>query len=229
MPTYKTPAHFPGIPKPVQGLVEAFFPPDELPTPAIAPFPPNMMKEAGMATLKQIRTLPTLSGLGNDAVSALTMLQSRYPRTFGAVIDVGMDKGDNVPAFAQRLGEQLSYKGNPFSKINLARDLPFEDATNVAAHELTHAAQQLRKPKVFTDLYQEANKVAGYSKNPFEVQARKAGENFANRVANPKIKPGPSDMPSAAQMTQEYMDEAYPGNTFKPWAGLQQIRSLLGF
>ena len=62
MPHYRTSKHFPGVsslPKPIQGLMEEFFPPDELPTPAMAMAGP----------VKQV--LPT----GIDAVELIKRMQ----------------------------------------------------------------------------------------------------------------------------------------------------------
>ena len=191
MPAYKTPQRFPGVstlPQPVQKLTEMFFPPDELPTPAIAPISPTGLKQSGIETLKRVRTLPTLSGLGHNAVSALTMLQQRYPRLFGTVDDITTDVAPDT-IFRRSYGAHRNLPGNPaFSKLALRPNMSFTDAAETAAHELTHAAQQVRQPRTFPQTYDVMDKVLGYAKNPFEVRARQAGRNFVQRIANPRIK-----------------------------------------
>lgn len=187
MPTLKPPKQFPGLqhlPSPLRRLTEMVFPQEpEMPTPAIVKMPGA--KQAGLKVLERIRTLPTLSGYGHNAVTALTMLQQKYPRMFGHVLDVVEDTGKDVPATKMRLGYQESI--GPFSKLALASGHNLDDTLSTAAHELTHAAQNLRQPKMFTPKYNLYNKLVGYKHNPFEQRANKAGANFVQRVRNPKI------------------------------------------
>ena len=190
MPIANTPKSFPGtekLPELAQALLQRAFPPDEMPTTAIAPMSPKLMKDAGLAVLGRARTLPTLSGLGHEAVSALTMLQQRYPRLFGSLTDIDTNVGDFVkPVMGKTMGLTSSRSGTPFTKMSLAPNLPFEDAATTAAHELTHSAQMLRRPKVWDRLYDAATKAVGYRKNPYEISAGKSAENFLRRVRNPK-------------------------------------------
>lgn len=215
------------LPAPLRGLVDFIAPQDDpFGGLAVAPISPSILKQAGIKTLERVRTLPSLSGLGHEAVSALTMLQQRYPRLFGTVKDIGVDPLDDVPIGMIRLGRQFPI--GPYSKIELAPNMSFDQALNTGAHELAHAAQSVRKP--YSSEYGMWNKAVGYKHNPLEKTANIAGENAVNRVRNAKIKPGPSDYPYKADAGLEAVEAAYPTpRVAAPWAGLQKIREKLGF
>ena len=129
MPISKTPKSFPGtekLPELAQALLQRVFPPDEMSTVAIAPMSPELMKNAGLAVLGRARTLPTLSGLGHGAVSALTMLQQKYPRLFGSLTDINTNVDDFVkPVMGKVMGLTQSFHRNPFTKMSLAPNLSF--------------------------------------------------------------------------------------------------------
>lgn len=140
-------------------------------------------KHWGRSTIKDVRTLPSFAGLSPDTVSALTLAQQKYPRLFAHVVSAEQhpDKrfmGQAFPVDA-RAGETM---------LKFAPNLKGDEALNTVAHELAHSAQFLRRPNSMLENYSLAEDSFGYWNNPFEQQARRAGENFVNRVRNPKVK-----------------------------------------
>ena len=184
-PIIKAPKEFIGsniMPEGLNKVLEFFFgEPDTVPMGPEALAVAKVPSKLGMELLKRIRTLPTLSGFSPDTVTALTRLQQKYPRTFAHMR--GVESAD-FPA--SRLGVAESYERNPMTKVYLNRTLEGDDSFSTAAHELTHVAQQLRNPRNAVDVYEYFNKTYGYTKNPHEVRAREAGDNFLKYIRSGK-------------------------------------------
>ena len=186
------------LPGPLRSLANMVFPEDDpqgmMPAPG-GPAMVRMPREAGMKVLENVRTLPSLSGFSQEAVSALTQLQSKYPRMFGHVSGVSPDVAASArpSGIAGWFGElrgasQPTSAARGTSHISIAPGMPREQILETGAHELTHAAQHLRNPRGFGTKYSQATKALGYKQNPYEVRAREAGKNFAERTLNPRIK-----------------------------------------
>ena len=183
MPAVKTPKKFPGtekLPPLAQELLQRFFPPDELPTPAVAKLPMGQLRKQGLKVVGDVRTLPSLSGFSPDAVSAVTMLQQKYPRVFGHLQKI------EAEAMPKSYGKTQQLRGGR-SNMTLDAGLADDQVYNTAAHELAHTAQHIFPARSM--MYNAYNRILGYRDNPLEVGARKAGEQFVKRTRNPKIKP----------------------------------------
>lgn len=172
------------LPAPLQILSNMVFGgPEDLPTPPIAGMMTRMPKEAGLKVLERVRTLPTLSGFSQDAVSALTMLQSKYPRLFSHITNV--ETAPTKAAMGNAVGTtEQAAKG--LSKMQLLEGLSGDEARKTIGHEAAHVAQRVRNPTEFMKQYRNAEQALGYKGNPFEQRAEQAGENFAKRIAKGK-------------------------------------------
>lgn len=186
------------LPGPLRSLANLVYPEDDPGAMMPSPGGVAMVKmpvEAGRKVLENVRTLPSLSGFSQGAVSALTQLQSRYPRMFAHVTEISPKLSPvEKPSGLLGLFGELRGTARPVSamkgtsRLEIAGSLPREQALETGAHELTHAAQQLRDPRGFGTKYRRATEALGYKANPYEVRAREAGSNFAERTLNPRIK-----------------------------------------
>lgn len=61
------------------------------------------------------------------------------------------------------------------------------ERTHNVAHELQHAAQQLKEGRNFAPKYAEANRIFGYYKNPYELDANKIATDVAKTVKLDKL------------------------------------------
>lgn len=147
--------------------------------------PPGARRLQSLKVLNDVRTLPSLSGWTPEAVSAITQLHSTYPNTFAHVEEFRpVKQGLSVlkGMLGKLGGNNVAGKKLGKSVIELNTNNSAENIGKFAAHELTHAAQRIRNPKGLGAKYDEAEKIFGYEKNPYEVSANKAAANYARRM-----------------------------------------------
>ena len=183
------------LPQGITDLVDSILGPGGLQTtPAIAVDPKRIgaIKRAGAQVLgEDVRTLPTLSGTPPSLVSALTQLQSKYPRIFGHLegIDIEPTKRLTTSNGTKALGTHSRgfHPSGKTSVMRLAGKLGDKDLKETAGHELAHAAQQIKHGGRFQGKYWLMDLKHGYWNNPFEIGARRAGKNFNSRLNFPKM------------------------------------------
>ena len=157
--------------------------------PLVAILPGAESKARGLENLARYAK----EGMPPHVLEALTLLQKKYPRLFGHV----NSWNGKLPAGSSSVGETspVNY-GSRMVDIAIDPQLTDRKTRSTAAHELTHAAQSLRRGKVFPPgnktrevaphqpfwkRYESFSNLWGYQDNPFEINARQAGTNFADR------------------------------------------------
>lgn len=178
------------LPASVNQLLEFLYPADQImpePMPGMGMIA-KAPKSAGIEVIKRLRTLPTLSGFSPDAVNYATRLYSKYPRLFAHLGEVSTHPPSSFKDLAgSNLGETVGhaqgatisgYRPKGFTDISILQGRFGEGAAKTLAHELTHAAQNLRQPNDFWNKYSRASQLLGYENNPYEERARSAGQKF---------------------------------------------------
>ncbi len=167
--------------------------------------------------IKTIRNIILKNGLNeiNDATKqAVDFATKKYPRLTAHLLDVSEAspiEDVQVPGFetlALHSGLKPTHgwtsriQIDPNAIQKLKSDQPFEEAVAESfGHELTHAGQYLWNMDKMGKRYKAANELLGYKNNPFEVGARRGGENFKNKMFYPAAskklkKPEPVPQPA---------------------------------
>ena len=103
---------------------------------------------------------------------------SKYPRVAAHMKHSGKLPPD--PDATASMMIPVSKDSNVELRINPLLEVS-NDPSNTLFHEGTHTAQYLGKPNQFRQLYSDANELVGYYNNPFEINARRAGDKAMGR------------------------------------------------
>lgn len=167
----------------------------------VATIDPKIARLSGEAMIAQVKA----GNMSPHLKEALIAAQRRYPRLFGHVgairqriptpngtVPVEFGSIEGMSRLSEHLGGQEKRMTDQFIAPGMSKRKTYD----TVGHELAHAAQELRGGKTFApgakgantaanmdfgNRYTALNKIRGYWDNPYETEATKAGNNFANR------------------------------------------------
>lgn len=161
---------------------------------AVSIYPGLLAKARGLAILNKLKRdgLPLVAmgqemgtrHIPSELMNALEMAQKRWPRLFGHLDEItDLDLLDNMRG--KTLGVTAPGRGLPpdnknlTSKLRVSADKFYgnqDEAYNTVGHELTHAADFLRKGKDAVESYKYSQKLPGdYNASAAELRARLQG------------------------------------------------------
>jgi hypothetical protein len=220
---------------------------------AVSLIPPKMAKQVGRQLVDKIsaeapgmaqiwerlyEAYPRLVGnVANVQMQPLAAIKGQKPEA--------LQKGlDTAPADISGLELQQFYNDNDLNGLpRLANSRTLRNATiaidprhaannslkknaHVAAHELTHQAQNLMTPNL-SGKYNQQSDALGYHNNPYELGAERAGNRFAQRFEEAE-KSGISMREARRAIRERGIPDEARQEPQDPWEWLMQKLGLRG-
>jgi hypothetical protein len=175
-----------------------------MPTPLISIYRDIAARQAATEAFRQSAGRV---GLPNLELAANTFAD-KYPRVAAHIqihpeLAPGVVAAVGIPRWGVRkpLNMQVGAQG-----LEIFDDSP-QGAMNAMFHEGTHTAQALGNSKA-ANLYESASQAVGYKNNPYEINARRAGEMAEGKEVGPYV-PASKQLASIAQQPKGIMEHLY--------------------